>query len=179
MWSIGAMSSRWPQRLACLIALGALPGCIERDPDPRILTGPLLVDIEFDSEQHAAVQAAVDLWSEATGGRFAPALQLAPVECGASFAIEAVHTQGCSIGQEIDLDEGRTGHVRGATDPEAHSVSVAAWLAGSGFRDTVAHELGHYLLLGHADGIMAQLADRRSEAISPTSVAEFCDVWGC
>jgi hypothetical protein len=139
----------------------------------------LLVDIEFDSEQQASVRAAVELWSEATGGRFAPELRLAPVACGASFAIEAVHHQGCSVGQEVELDEGRTGHVRGATDPEAHSVSVAAWLAGSGFQDTVAHELGHYLLLGHADGTMAQLAHRRSETISPTSVAEFCAVWGC
>lgn len=174
MWSIGRMPSRWAL-LACTISLG----CAEVGPDPRILTGPLLVDIEFDSEQQAAVQAAVELWSDATGGRFAPELQLAPVACGTSFAIEAVHARGCSIGQKVELDEGRTGHVRGATDPESHAVSVAAWLAGSGFRDTVAHELGHYLLLGHGDGVMAEVNDRRSGGISDASKQEFCALWSC
>jgi hypothetical protein len=174
MWSIGGMS-KWVTVLACVMA----HGCVESGPDPRILSEPLRVDAEFDTEQQAAVQAAVDLWSDATGGRFAPELRFAPVECGEPFAIEAVHTQGCSIGQAVELDGGRTGHVRGATDTESHSVSVAAWLAGSGFRDTVAHELGHYLLLGHGDGIMAQPADRHSDQVSPASVNEFCTVWGC
>ena len=154
-------------------------GCIEVGPDPRLLRGPLVIDIEFDGEQQAAVQAAVELWREATGGRFAPELRFAPVECGTSFAIEAVQDRGCFIGEKVELEEGRTGHVRGATDPDTHSVSVAAWLAGSGFRDTVAHELGHYLLLGHGDGIMAELADRRSESVSEASRSEFCVVWSC
>ena len=174
MWSIGRMPSRWAP-LACVISLG----CMEVGPDTRILTGPLLIDIEFDTEQQAAVRAAVQLWSDATGGRFAPELSFAPVECGTSFAIEAVHSDGCFIGLEVELDEGRTGHVRGATDPESHSISVAAWLAGSGFRDTVAHELGHYLLLGHGDGIMEELANRRSESIAAASLKEFCAVWSC
>jgi len=175
MWSIGGMRSRWATLMACVISLG----CVEVGPDPRLLTGTLLVDIEFDAEQQAAVQAAVNQWGDATGGRFAPELRFAPVECGAAFAIEAVHTRGCFIGQEVELDEGRTGHVRGATDPESHSVSVAAWLAGSGFRDTVAHELGHYLLLGHGDGIMAELAGRRSGSVSDATIREFCAVWSC
>src|SRR5688572_22008743 len=122
MWSIGRMSSRWT-----LLAFTLSLGCVEVGPDPRILSGPLLVDIEFDTEQQAAVRAAVELWSDATGGRFAPELRFAAVECGTSFAIEAVHTEGCFVGRKVELDDGRTGHVRGATDPEAHSVSVAAW----------------------------------------------------
>ena len=178
MWCIGGMSNRWATRL-CPLALGCVLGCVEVGPDPRILTGPLLVDIELDAEQQAAVRDAVERWREATGDRFAPDLQLAPVECGAAFAIEAVHTSGCFIGQEVELEEGHTGHVRGATDPELHSVSVAAWLAGSGFRDTVVHELGHYLLLGHADGVMAALPEHRSETISQASIREFCAVWSC
>jgi hypothetical protein len=156
-----------------------LLGCVEVGPDPRVLTAPLLVDSELDAEQQAAVRAAVELWSNATGGRFAPELRFGPVECGTSFAIEAVHTHGCSIGQKVELGEGRTGHVRGATDPESHAVAVAAWLAGDGFRDTVAHELGHYLLLGHGDGIMAELADRRGDGVSEASKQEFCSVWSC
>lgn len=163
--------------MMCLVC--AASGCVEVSPDPRLLTGPLLVDVEFDDAQQAAVQEAVELWRDATGGRFAPELQVGPVECGAAFAIEAVFTSGCSVGQKVELDDGRKGHVRGATDPEAHSMSVAAWLAGSGFRNTVAHELGHYLLLGHGDGIMTEHADRRSDGVSEASRGEFCAVWGC
>lgn len=169
------MWSTWARVCACLMWLG----CVEVGPDPRILTEPLVVDSEFDDEQRAAVEAAVEIWRDATGGRFAPELRFAPVECGAPFAIEAVFTSGCSVGQKVELDDGRTGHVRGATDPEAHSMSVAAWLAGSGFRNTVAHELGHYLLLGHGDGIMTEQADRRSDGVSEATRSEFCAVWSC
>lgn len=168
----------WRQKatvLACAMSLG----CLEAEPDPRILTGALLVDSEFDAEQRAAIQAAVELWSEATQGRFAPDLQLSPVQCGDAFAIDAVHTSGCFVGQEVETEDGSIGYVRGATDPESHAVSVAAWLEGSGFRDTVAHELGHYLLLGHGDGIMAQPGERRSAQVAEASLREFCAVWDC
>jgi hypothetical protein len=153
--------------------------CSGEEPDPRVLTEPLLVDAELDDEQREAVQAAVDLWSAATEGRFAPELRFGPVECNDSFAIEAVHTQGCSIGLRVQTGEGRIGQVLGSTDPDEHSVAVAAWLDGSGFRDTVAHELGHYLRLGHGDGIMAQPRDRLSSEVSEGSLSEFCATWGC
>jgi hypothetical protein len=154
-------------------------GCLEAGPNPRILTGPLLVDSELDAEQRDAVRVAVELWSDATQGRFAPALRFGPVQCGESFAIKAVHTPGCFVGQEVESAEGRTGHVLGATDPEAHSVSVAAWLDGSGFRDTVAHELGHYVLLGHGEGIMSQRREQRSPEVAAASISEFCAIWRC
>ena len=144
-----------------------------------MLTEPLLVDSELDSEQREAVQAAVALWSDATEGRFAPELLFGPVECKDPFAIEAVPTQGCSIGLRVRTAKGRVGQVLGATLPEGHSVAVAAWLDGDAFRDVVAHELGHYLLLGHGDGIMAQPRDRLSSEVSAGSIAEFCDTWGC
>ena len=148
-------------------------------PDPRILTEPLLVDAELDADQRQAVQAAVDLWSNATDGRFAPELRFGSVECEDAFAIEAVPEQGCSIGLRVRTADGRMGQVLGATVPDEHSVAVAAWLDGDAFRDVVAHELGHYLLLGHGDGIMAQPRDRLSSEVSARSVDEFCDTWGC
>jgi hypothetical protein len=154
-------------------------GCLAEGPDPRVLTEPLLVDAELDAEQRDAVQAAVTLWSDATQGRFAPELRFGPVQCGDSFAIEAVHTQGCSIGLRVRTAEGRIGQVLGVTDPEQHSVAVATWLSANAFRDTVAHELGHYLLLGHGEGIMAQPRQRLSSEVSGASLSEFCGTWGC
>jgi hypothetical protein len=169
------MCGKWSAVVACLVFVG----CLGEGPDPRVLTEPLVIDAELDADQRAAVQAAVDLWSDATQGRFAPELRFGPVECGESFAIEAVPTQGCSIGRRIRTADGHIGQVLGATEPEQHSVAVAAWLDGNAFRDTVAHELGHYLMLGHADGIMAQPARRLSSDVSAASVREFCATWGC
>jgi hypothetical protein len=143
------------------------------------LTEQLLVDVEFDADQHQAVQDAVDLWTEATGGRFAPELVFGTVECGDAFAIKAVQTPDCFVGQKVETDDGRIGRVRAATNPDEHSVAVAAWLAGSGFRDTVAHELGHYLLLGHGPGIMAQRRSQGTSEVAAASISEFCDIWGC
>jgi hypothetical protein len=175
MWCIGGMCGRWVTVIACWLALG----CLEEGPDARVLTEPLLVDAELDVEQRAAVQAAVTLWSDATEGRFAPELRFGAVQCGDSFAIEAVHTQGCSIGLRVQTDEGRIGQVLGATEPEQHSVAVATWLRGDAFRDLVAHELGHYLLLGHGEGIMAQPRQRLDSEVSAASRHEFCATWGC
>jgi len=138
-----------------------------------------MVDAELDAEQRSAVQAAVELWSGATQGRFAPEVRFGPVECGDAFAIEAVPTQGCSVGLRVRTADGSIGQVLAVTDPEHHTMSVAAWLNGEGFRDAVAHELGHYLLLGHGDGIMAQPRYRTSSEVSEASVSEFCSTWGC
>jgi hypothetical protein len=143
------------------------------------LTGVLLVDFEFDAEQRDGVQTAVALWSDATQGRFAPQVRFESVQCGDSFAIEAVHEPGCSIGQHVDSPEGRDGQVLGATDPELHTVSIAAWLSDSSFRETVAHELGHYLLLGHGEGIMAQRPQRLHAEVAASSIREFCTIWPC
>lgn len=175
MWSVGGVRGQCALFVVCVLVLG----CSGTVPDPRILTEPLLVDAELDSEQRADVQAAVDLWSDATEGRFAPQLVFGPVTCGESFAIEAVHTPACFVGQKFATSDGRILQVRGATDPDEHSVAVAAWLAGRGFRDTVAHELGHYLLLGHGEGIMSQREGRDSSEVAPSSISEFCDIWGC
>jgi hypothetical protein len=169
------MCGRWAPAVACALALG----CSEAGPDPRILSGPLRVDSEFDAEQREAVLAAVELWTHATHGRFAPELEFGPVECKDSFAIEAVHAPGCVVGQKVESADGRDGRVLGGTDPELHSIAVATWLDGSGFRDTVAHELGHYVLLGHGPGIMAQRRDRESSEVAAASVSEFCAIWGC
>ena len=169
------MWSQWATAVACLLSLG----CLEQGPDPRILTEPLLVDAEFDAPQRDAVQAALALWSDATRGRFAPRVRFGPVECEESFAIEAVHGSGCFVGQTVESADGSLGQVLGATDPELHAISVATWLAGSGFRDTVAHELGHYLLLGHGEGIMARSRGLRSSQITEATISEFCAVWGC
>lgn len=169
-------------RLAtCVVCATSLSlGCAEVGPDPRILTGPLLVDSEFDADQRAAIEEAVNLWTEATDGRFAPTLQFVPVQCEEPFAIEAVHVTGCFIGQKLATARGEgTARVLGATDPESHWISLGAWLEGSRFRETVAHELGHYLLLGHGEGIMAQARQRRSVDVTEASISEFCELWGC
>lgn len=163
-----------------VVAWVGASGCIDAIPDSRILTGPLLVDSEFDTSQREAIAAAVQLWSDATNGRFLPQLSFGAVSCEQGFAIEAVHSEGCYIGQAVGEDgaEG-TERVLGAADRDAHWVSVVTWLEGDDFRNNVAHELGHYLLIGHGDGIMAQARDQQSTEIAPTSVSEFCAIWDC
>ena len=171
MWLFCGMWSR-----ATLVSLWiASAGCVE-SPDTRLLSGPLLVDDEFDADQRAAIQAAVEMWSAATDGRFAPEIRFGEVRSRQAFAIEAVHGEGCSVGQQVDDTGDR---VLGAADRDAHWVSVVTWLEGSAFRDNVAHELGHYLLVGHGDGIMAQALDHQPPWIAPASVSEFCAIWGC
>jgi hypothetical protein len=176
MWLCEGVWSRWVAFAACFVTAG----CMEASPDPRILTGPLFVDSEFDAEQREAIQAAVELWSRATNGRFAPPLSFGAVQCEQAFAIKAVHSEGCYIGQALDDDGGEgTGRVLGAADREAHWVSVVTWLDGSEFRNNVAHELGHYLLIGHGDGIMAQARDQQGPEVAASSVSEFCAIWDC
>lgn len=176
MWLCGGVWSRLAAVAACI----ATSGCVEANPDPRILTGPLFVDSEFDAEQREAIQAAVDLWSDATNGRFAPQLSFGAVSCEQAFAIEAVHSEGCYIGHAVDDDVGEgTERVLGAADRRAHWVSVVTWLDGNEFRNNVAHELGHYLLIGHGEGIMAQARDQQGTEVAPTSVSEFCAIWDC
>ncbi len=167
-------------RLAAVAACISSFGCVETSPDPRILTGPLFVDSEFDAEQREAIQAAVELWSDATKGRFAPQVSFGAVRCEQAFAIEAVHSEGCYIGQAVD-DDGAEGteRVLGAADREAHWMSVVTWLDGDEFRNNVAHELGHYLLIGHGEGIMAQARDQQGTEVAATSVSEFCAIWDC
>jgi hypothetical protein len=165
--------------VAVVVWAGAL-GCIDAHPDPRILTGPLLVDSEFDGAQREAIAAAVELWSDATNGRFVPQLSFGSVRCEQAFAIKAVHSEGCHIGQAAG-DDGAEGteRVLGAADRDSHWVSVVTWLEGDEFRNNVAHELGHYLLIGHGDGIMAQARDQQSTEIAPATVSEFCAIWDC
>lgn len=176
MWLCEGVWSRWVAFAACFVT----SGCMEASPDPRILTGPLFVDSEFDAEQREAIQAAVELWSRATNGRFAPPLSFAAVQCEQAFAIKAVHSEGCYIGHTLDDESGEgTGRVLGAADREAHWMSVVTWLDGSEFRNNVAHELGHYLLIGHGDGIMAQARDLQGPEVAATSISEFCAIWDC
>jgi len=167
---IGLLLPLWALSVACAGGL---------DADPRILTGTLVVDRSFSAEQRAEVIAAVEMWREATDDRFAPSVVFGDVACGQAFAIEAVQSEGCHIGQEIaERDAPVTERVLGAADRDSHWVSVVAWLAGSDFRNNVAHELGHYLLLGHGEGIMAQARRHEPARVAPTSVSEFCAIWG-
>jgi hypothetical protein len=149
------------------------------DADPRILTGTLVVDRSFSAEQRAEVISAVEMWREATDDRFAPKVVLGEVACGQAFAIEAVQSEGCHIGQEIAEEHAAaTQRVLGAADRDSHWVSVVTWLDGSDFRNNVAHELGHYLLLGHGEGIMAQARQHQPARVAQSSVGEFCAIWG-
>ena len=176
MWLFGGVWSR----LAAAVVWAVSFGCVEPGPDPRLLSGPLVVDHEFDVEQRAEIQAAVELWGEATDGRFAPELVFGEVRCGQAFAIEAVHDEGCYIGHAVDDELEETGdRVLGAADRDAHWVSVVTWLDGSDFRNNVAHELGHYMLIGHGDGIMAQARDQQGTEVAATSLSEFCAIWDC
>lgn len=169
-------------RLLVLAVVGLLSACGEEtDTDPRLLQGPLTVDSEFTREQRADIVAAVDLWQRATGARFAPELRFGEVSCGQPFAIEAVHTSGCEIGQEVGDGAGQSHaqRVLGAAHPHQHWVSVVTWLSGSDFRNNVAHELGHYLLVGHGEGIMAQAREHAPAVVAPSSINEFCAIWDC
>jgi len=163
-----------------LVASALLVACSAGlDADPRILTGTLVVDRSFSAEQRAAVMSAVEMWREATDGRFSPKVVLGEVACGQAFAIEAVQSEGCHIGQEVvEQDAAATQRVLGAADRDSHWVSVVTWLDGSDFRNNVAHELGHYLLLGHGEGIMAQSRWHQPARVARSSVSEFCAIWG-
>ncbi|MEY4547940.1 MAG: hypothetical protein RL685_4135 [Pseudomonadota bacterium] len=178
-------------RFLWLVAVALLNACSQdtEDADPRLLMGPLTVDHEFLPEQRADILAAVNLWRRATGGRFAPEVHFADVSCGQPFAIEAVPSEGCHIGHEVhdDDDDEHDEHdderlrlrVLGAAHPHQHWISVVTWLDGAAFRDNVAHELGHYVLLGHGQGVMAQARKREPAVVAPTSISEFCAIWGC
>jgi hypothetical protein len=171
------MGIRVSASVAWAFALVSAVGCTSMDADPRILTGTLVLDQDFEPEQREAIQAAIDRWSEATAGRFAPTLAFGEVACGEPFAIEAVHDVGCHVGQWYDEEE--TARVLGAADRGSHWVSVVTWLDGNYFGDNVAHELGHYMLLGHGDGIMAQAREGQGTQITESSIQEFCSIWGC
>jgi hypothetical protein len=171
-----------------LVAVALLNACSqapEDDADPRLLMGPLTVDREFLPEQRADILAAVDLWRRATGGEFAPEVRFADVSCDQPFAIEAVSSEGCHIGQEVheqdddEHDDDERPRVLGAAHPHQHWISVVTWLDGASFRANVAHELGHYVLLGHGQGVMAQARKHEPAVVAPTSISEFCAIWGC
>lgn len=169
-------------RSIVLAALGLLGACSpETDADPRLLWGPLTVDSEFSREQRAEILAAVDLWRQATGSRFAPAVHFGEVRCGQPFAIEAVHSESCHIGQQVADGDGQRQpqRVLGAAHPQDHWISVVTWLKGEAFRNNVAHELGHYLLVGHGDGIMAQARENEPPVVAGDSISEFCAIWRC
>ena len=163
------------------MAWALLVGCVaEADADPRLLAGTLVVDREFSLEQRADIASAIEMWRTATAGRFAPSVVLGDVECGQAFAIEAVHSEGCSVGQRVQDEHAEaTERVLGAADRESHWVSVVTWLEGRDFRNNVAHELGHYMLIGHGEGIMAQARKHQPPRVAASSISEFCAVWGC
>jgi len=170
----------WAVRVAGLVAVWALSlACSEGlDADPRILTGTLLVDREFSTEQRTEVLRAVEMWSAATEQRFAPSVVLGEVACEQAFAIKAVPAEGCHVGQAIvEEDQPASERVLGAADRDSHWVSVVTWLEGREFRNNVAHELGHYLLLGHGEGIMAQARRHQPARVAETSLSEFCAIW--
>lgn len=148
--------------------------------DPRVLSGPLSIDSAFSEEQQQEVIAAVDMWSEATGGLFQPELRIEEVECGQAFGIEAVAQRGCRVGQSVDDSEDERGlRVLGSASRGRHTVAVVSWLDGASFRNNVAHELGHYLLMGHGNGIMAQQREGQPPVVTDANLREFCRVWQC
>jgi len=171
----------WAVRVAVLLSVSALSLACSAglDADPRILTGTLLVDRDFSTEQRAEVLRAVEMWSTATEDRFAPDVVLGEVACEQAFAIKAVPSEGCHVGQAIvEENQPASERVLGAADRDSHWVSVVTWLEGREFRNNVAHELGHYLLLGHGEGIMAQARRHQPARVAETSVSEFCAIWG-
>lgn len=162
-----------------LLVLGCSAGV---EADARILEGTLSIDREFSHEQQGLIVAAVNMWREATGGAFSPSVAVGEVSCGQAFAIKAIHSSGCRVGQVVaeatDDGEGEL-RVLGAADIDDHWVTVVTWLSGASFRDNVAHELGHYMLLGHGDGIMAQAREHEPPRVTELSLSEFCAIWGC
>jgi hypothetical protein len=103
------------------------------------------------------------------------------VSCGQPFALAAVDSVGCHVGQTLDEGDsaGPTERVLGVADPTRHSIAVVTWLGGADFAQNVEHELGHYLLLGHGQGIMAQARNHQPAVVSPASISEFCAIWSC
>lgn len=166
-------------RLALVLGLAACSGTVET-ADPRVLHGTLRIDSAFSEQQQQQVIAAVDMWSEATGGLFQPQLIVGEVFCGQAFAIEAVASRGCRVGQQADGEPADSGmRVLGAANRLRHTVTVVTWLDGDSFRNNVAHELGHYLMMGHGQGIMAQQRHGQTPVVSHESLQEFCSVWPC
>ncbi len=169
---------RWHAAIAFAAVIATACGAAGPVADERLVAGTLTVDREFSPHQRVQVEKAVELWSEATGGRFRPRLTFGEVECGDPYAIEAVADEGCRVGQRFESPEGRL-HVLGATDLYRHTIAVVSWLEGSSFRNNVAHEIGHYLLMRHGDGIMAQSFRGQPPVVTRDTLAEFCATWGC
>lgn len=175
-----AVDSTFRRLASCVLLFFGCGAGVEADV--RILEGTLWIDHEFTQEQQAQIEAAVRLWREATGGAFSPTTAVGPVSCGQAFAIKAIHSSGCRVGQVVaDAagGRGREQRVLGAADARDHSVTVVSWLSGADFRNNVAHELGHYMLIGHGDGIMAQAREQEPPRVTELSLNEFCAVWGC
>lgn len=148
--------------------------------DPRVLSGRLSIDSAFSDSQKQQVVAAVEMWTRATGGLFQPQLVVEEVQCGQAFAIEAVAEQGCRVGHAaVDEPEDSGLRVLGEANRRQHTVTVVSWLQGDSFRYNVAHELGHYLLMGHGEGIMAQQRHGQTPVVTNDSLREFCSVWAC
>ena len=163
-------------------AVGLLLACgSPADTDPRVLTGTLTLDTAFSVDQRQSILDAIDVWRDATGGRFDPSVSFADVSCGQPFALAAVASEGCHVGQTVDEGDsaGPTERVLGVADPARHSIAVVTWLRDDDFGHNVEHELGHYLLLGHGQGIMAQARNHQPAVVAPASISEFCAIWSC
>src|SRR3954468_15991195 len=109
--------------LACAAAL--VLGCgSPAETDPRVLTGTLTIDTRFSVDQRQSILDAIDVWRDATGGRFDPGVRFDDVGCGQPFALAAVDSVGCHVGQTLDEGDsaGPTERVLGVADPTRHSI---------------------------------------------------------
>ena len=162
--------------LAGALALVA-SACGQTAPDPSVLQETITIDQELSAEQQQDVREAVKLWARASGSAFNPETSVGQVECGQPFAIKAIAEEGCGVGHALPEDE----HMRvlGLANAEAHTITVVAWLEGTRFRYNVAHELGHYLYVGHGEGLMAQERWGQEPVLTEQTVEELCSVLPC
>jgi hypothetical protein len=110
------------------------------------MSAPMRFVLAVDAELASEGVAAADLWTEATGGMFAPEVVIGDVP-GAAFRIELVDTIP-SCGEATE-------HLTGCTDFSRGVIQVSRTNPVERRTATVLHELGHALGLQDArEGLM-------------------------
>lgn len=159
-------------KLFPLIALLA-QGCLVSEA-----TRSIYVDKAFSPAEAADIQSAADAWSGATGG----AAQIRLV-----FEWDTADCTGCRTIRRV---ESRDHPFAGYTQPYEFmgvetSEEITLWIYPTmpPLRDTVLHEFGHHLGLGHltdpASAMFFKVDPAARHCLTASDVSAYCDTHGC
>lgn len=170
------MPQAWPAtadlqvmvRLFALLVVALVVGCRMEAPEPT-----LTPTVGVDAEIAEPALVALELWSDATGGAFAPDTHI-----------------GCDGSEDLCIRavEGRVAKCDGDTDVRACTrnhlgrIELGTAVPVDQRVSTLAHELGHYLDLQHTEaGLMNPTrpeSERRAACIDETTLDAFALAYG-